>query len=227
MKPDLLMKTKTSKENGDEDEIHRLTEMDVEFVSLVRAGANRQNSFLVVKTEDAGPENEGSSDSGDGPVSETESVDFSSWLNGVSDRIGPVLMDAKLSVSEMRLAESATSEENDSTEEPALSDEPSESAQGKADDPEGGGAGSVKDLLSRINDLQAEVKELRAGHEKSRRELAREKSRMRSLKKVVGAASAVPYAPVREEKQTADEPHTGTWAGDLAREAAETDGGKR
>jgi hypothetical protein len=33
----------------DEDEIKRLTEIDTQFVSLVRAGANRQTKFLIVK----------------------------------------------------------------------------------------------------------------------------------------------------------------------------------
>lgn len=36
-------------------EVYRLTEIDPEFVSLVRAGANRQTSFLVVKTAKAVP----------------------------------------------------------------------------------------------------------------------------------------------------------------------------
>ena len=36
----------------DENDVHRLTEMDTQYVSLVGAGANRQTSFFVVKSAD-------------------------------------------------------------------------------------------------------------------------------------------------------------------------------
>lgn len=39
--------------DGDKDQIFRLTDIDPEFVSLVRAGANRQKSFMVVKEDEA------------------------------------------------------------------------------------------------------------------------------------------------------------------------------
>ena len=38
--------------DDDKDKVFRLTEIDPEFVSLVRAGANRQRSFMVVKSDE-------------------------------------------------------------------------------------------------------------------------------------------------------------------------------
>ena len=44
--------SKADKGDGQKKKIFRLTEIDPEFVSLVRAGANRQSSFQVVKEDD-------------------------------------------------------------------------------------------------------------------------------------------------------------------------------
>jgi hypothetical protein len=45
----LLRKADAASEEA--DRVHRLTEMDTQFVSLVRAGANRQSKFFVVKAD--------------------------------------------------------------------------------------------------------------------------------------------------------------------------------
>ncbi len=46
-----IAKTEVSTDKG--EKVFRLTEIDPEFVSLVRAGANRQKAFMVIKAEDA------------------------------------------------------------------------------------------------------------------------------------------------------------------------------
>jgi hypothetical protein len=40
-------------DDKDDDQLYRLTNMEIPLVSLVNAGANRQNSFMVVKQDDA------------------------------------------------------------------------------------------------------------------------------------------------------------------------------
>jgi len=47
-------KERVAKADGDKDKVFRLTDIDPEFVSLVRAGANRQKQFMVVKEEKDG-----------------------------------------------------------------------------------------------------------------------------------------------------------------------------
>lgn len=44
---------KSGTEKAEEQKLFRLTEIDPEYVSLVRAGANRQKAFMVVKEDDA------------------------------------------------------------------------------------------------------------------------------------------------------------------------------
>ena len=119
-----VSRTRISKANdeGSDEKLFRLTEIEPEFVSLVRAGANRQKAFQVVKedddngsvdppaTDDSAPDapladtqqgademDEQAKTSGDdvdvNVDSDKDATDLASWLDEAGDKVEEMSLD--------------------------------------------------------------------------------------------------------------------------------------
>jgi len=137
-----MVKAYTRKEGG---KVHRLQNITTQFVSLVRAGANRQTSFSVVKAdedeppteeEDVNPAPEGAEDEESdkaaacaggkkkpkkkdpgGAADDAPDTDLAAWLEGASARAEEMLVDATLDTALAQPAEPSPSAEQASDKE--------------------------------------------------------------------------------------------------------------
>lgn len=220
-------RVKISKSDETDNRVHELTEIEPQFVSLVTAGANRQKSFQVVKSESKQNKNKSLSNTdGDkksqanknADTNSSDDADLAAWLDEASTNANALLDDA--------IASTAFLETEDVL--PHVNKDKKEQV-GKSQD-----AQSVEQLLAKSKELEttiAKEREQRIGLEKSRdaltievSQLKKERDKIRGqlskLRNGVGGSTALVTGNVNTDKGNDDNdaPRSTAWSsgGDLA-----------
>lgn len=239
MNPVLINKA----DDGKTPEIHRLEELEAMFVSLVDRGANRQSKFFVVKADgthesdtdldDSAPDGEaeivaqqkektgegdgGESTPNDGGDAEEESkADLGSWLEEAGTRAASLLVDHTLEQA-VAAAPSVDASKARAVDEDAQVIGKRGTAPSNDHD-EDHSSQTEQDLQKARDEAVAkaiEAERLRMELGKRNRDLARERSRVQSLKSTIGAATALPTGESISDF-SAERPEG--WAGDLAKD---------
>jgi len=212
----------------------RLTEMDVEFVSLVRAGANRQTKFMVVKQEDGGEveevkpvedANQGDSETGTAEEVATDKTDTSDWLRNYEDKIDGLLTNSLLEMSiedpapEAPIVPASTTEEVSDLDgnegEPGTPVTATDSEPLKAE---------VEALKNEVGDLRSQTEDLKVKLTQAKGALNKERARVVSLKSTVGSTTAIQTGVTSVSKKEVEKKSNEktVWTTDLAAEAVES-----
>lgn len=217
-------------------EVFRLTEIEPEFVSLVHAGANRQTSFLVVKTAGGEPESKTPTDpqhtdpapepgappqvaspGGAEKGSATDSLDLS-WLGPAQARVDALLVDALL---ERALTPPCQSVAMAASTPAPMSVETAKAADPPAPLPDPALVAEVAKSKEQVAAANAETDRLRSELAKAQREALADRARMVALKGAVGGTAVLASGRVTKQDSAPEsgQAPTGIWSGDLAAEA--------
>ncbi len=211
----------------------RLTDLDVEFVSLVRAGANRQTKFMVVKEEGEKDDAEEvddaakvAADAGTPEEEATDKTDQSDWLEDAEKKIDGLLTNSLLELSienPTDVAPVAPASKTDDkvsdldgnegdTDAPAVTHEPNPL---KAE---------VDALKNEVTDLREQTEDLKSKLTQAKSALNKERARVVSLKSTVGSTTAIRTGVASVSKKTVEEKTNSrtVWTNDLAAEAVES-----
>lgn len=196
--------------------LRRLSEIDTQFVSLVRAGANRQRQFLVVKQDDE-EQNKECEKTDDVPAEgkRTEETvkelgsngpDLLAWLTNRKKTI-----DVNLGVL-AKIASVATSRA-------ATQPEPKTPEVAQVQEPVSPESETIAKLEKSLEESRQHNERMREELRKFRRELTAMKARNVTLTKSVGESSAIVTGTV--SKKTVGEQKVVKWTDDLASSVAE------
>jgi polyhydroxyalkanoate synthesis regulator phasin len=211
-----------SEKQGD---LHRLLDIEPQFVSIVTAGANRQRKFQVVKVDKSANQDDAGANRGsdvNGGHADDEVVDNSKWLSDAQNEIDGLIFEASIFST-------------------THSDDASGTAVGKASIDEGQSAPSVDSLLeknaelvgamkkrderiekmtSEIEKMASEIEKLNTDVEKLRRERGKLQAQVARLRGSVGGSTSLITGNIAA-KTGNDEEGEMPWAsgGDMAAKA--------
>lgn len=211
------MRMRVQMEKGD---MYRLEDMETQFVSLVRAGANRQTKFMVVKREDAqtppdvdvtpdGASPEDASNQ-DREAASAKDAEFLAMLGVAFAHVDGLLIDTQLDAA-IDKSRSAPAEAP---------------ATGKTIKREKTGDRSSAHSDDNSSELQKQLTAEREEHakaqdelRKTRADLRKNESTVKRLRSTIGKSTALSYGEIDVVDATAAKPIGALWGGDLADEA--------
>jgi len=207
---------------SEKGQTHRLEDMDTQFVSLVRAGANRQKKFMIVKRDNHAPpvddeENtpqtdinsksptasSAGDDSDSNASAAAQDADFLSMLDEACTNIDGRLIDIQLDAAIEAFKTAPSAKEAVETQKSVESGTRSE-------------AHSNNEQAEELSkQLQAERKE----RARLKEELRKQQAKNAALRTSIGKSSALSYGEVDGSDLESGGETASLWGGDLAEEA--------